>query len=108
MARSDLLLSLIADGLGVRVERPHDTETTVRGAALAAGLAAGLWSLDPSATNYVGRTLAQSGLRHDRHAEFEPSVNEAEQRRRRVRWERAVALSVAWADEEMELGKGVH
>lgn len=43
VANSDILLKLQADLLGVSVMKPHNTETTVLGAALLAGLAVGFW-----------------------------------------------------------------
>ncbi|WP_174296635.1 glycerol kinase GlpK [Sphingomonas bacterium] len=44
MAANDWLCGFLADLLGVPVERPHELETTARGAAFLAGLAIGLWS----------------------------------------------------------------
>ncbi|WP_298671538.1 glycerol kinase GlpK [uncultured Sphingomonas sp.] len=44
MAANDWLCQFLADLLEAPVERPHDLETTARGAAFHAGLAAGLWS----------------------------------------------------------------
>jgi glycerol kinase len=44
MAANDWLCGFLADLLEVPVERPHDLETTARGAAFHAGLATGLWS----------------------------------------------------------------
>ena len=43
MTASELLLQIQADILGVEVVRPTITETTVLGAAYAAGLAVGVW-----------------------------------------------------------------
>jgi glycerol kinase len=43
MAANDWLCGFLADLLEVTVERPHDLETTARGAAFHAGLAIGLW-----------------------------------------------------------------
>jgi glycerol kinase len=44
MAANDWLCRFLADLLTIPVERPVDVETTARGAAFHAGLAAGLWS----------------------------------------------------------------
>ncbi|WP_267382652.1 MULTISPECIES: glycerol kinase GlpK [unclassified Sphingomonas] len=44
MAGNDWLCGFLADLLEVAVERPHELETTARGAAFLAGLATGLWS----------------------------------------------------------------
>ncbi|HRJ73819.1 MAG TPA: FGGY-family carbohydrate kinase, partial [Terrimicrobiaceae bacterium] len=40
---SNLLMQMQADALGVKVDRPKNIETTARGAAMLAGLGAGLW-----------------------------------------------------------------
>lgn len=42
-AKNDLLLQFQSDVLGVEIHRPRITETTALGAALLAGLAAGIW-----------------------------------------------------------------
>ena len=44
MAANDWLCGFLADLLEVPVERPHEVETTARGAAFLAGLATGIWS----------------------------------------------------------------
>ena len=44
MAANDWLCAFIADLLEIPVERPDDQETTARGAAFLAGLAAGVWA----------------------------------------------------------------
>ena len=44
MAANDWLCGFLADLLEVPVERPHELETTARGAAFLAGLATGVWS----------------------------------------------------------------
>ena len=44
MAANDWLCGFLAGLLDAPVERPHDLETTARGAAFLAGLATGLWS----------------------------------------------------------------
>ncbi len=43
-ARNDFLCQFQSDILGIPVVRPHDLETTARGAAFAAGLTVGLWA----------------------------------------------------------------
>ena len=43
-ARNNLLMQFLSDILGVKIIRPQDTESTVRGAAYLAGLATGFWS----------------------------------------------------------------
>ena len=43
MAVNDPFCQFLADILGQNVDRPIDTETTARGAALLAGLGSGVW-----------------------------------------------------------------
>jgi glycerol kinase len=88
VSASDAACQIQADLIGVPVVRAHDTETSVRAAALLAGLGAGIWRdqatlppLDPSA---------------DR---FEPQSNPAYNAHLRELWEQAVARSQHWAME---------
>jgi glycerol kinase len=54
MVANDWLMQRLADILGLPVERPRHIETTVRGAAALAGLAAGLYpSLDAIAAQWA-------------------------------------------------------
>ena len=75
-----------ADLLGVPVVRPHQTETTALGAALLAGLAAGLWQgLDELA-----------GLwRAERR--FDPTGSADWRASRLAEWHRAVERARGWA-----------
>ncbi|MFO0893536.1 MAG: glycerol kinase GlpK [Phycisphaerales bacterium] len=84
---SDLLMQFQADVMGVRVERPSVLESTAMGAALMAGLAAGLWK-DVSALERVRRV--------DRS--FSPLMTAAERERRMRVWHRAVERSTHWAE----------
>ncbi|MBM3999278.1 MAG: glycerol kinase GlpK [Planctomycetes bacterium] len=78
-ARSDLLLQMQADVLGVPVERVAESESTALGAALLAGLGVGVWrSVDELAhVVRIERT-------------FTPSIDEEQRTRRVERWRRAV------------------
>ncbi|HEX3275200.1 MAG TPA: glycerol kinase GlpK [Gemmatimonadales bacterium] len=82
---NDWLMQFQADVLGVPVERPDMVETTALGAAGLAGVALGVWR---------GTDEFLAGRRFRR---FEPSSSEAERRRRREGWQRAVATTLAWA-----------
>jgi glycerol kinase len=80
MVVNNWFVQCLADTLGMPVERPRFTETTVLGAAALAGLAAGLYpSLD---------VLAQ---RWQRDALFEPALDPAEREARYAGWRDAVA-----------------
>ncbi|HEU67745.1 MAG TPA: glycerol kinase, partial [Candidatus Acetothermia bacterium] len=85
-ARSDFLCQFQADILEVPVLRPGDLETTGRGAALAAGLAAGLW------------TMAEFRLICSAHgAAFQPRPDSANQQGLVAGWHRAVERARGWA-----------
>jgi glycerol kinase len=77
-ARNDLLMELQADLSGATLERSRDVEATARGAALLAGLAAGLWS-------------DLGGLPEPASERFEPRLGAPERARELARWRRAVA-----------------
>ena len=71
----------------MEVERPADVETTAAGAAIAAGLGAGVWK-DVS-------DVPTSGDDIDRR--FEPAISEAERQAQSARWSKAVEASFGWA-----------
>jgi len=79
-AANDLLLELQADLAHTRVQRPATVAATARGAALLAGLGAGLWR-DPG---------APAGLR-DGLREFRPRLAAPERAARLAAWREAVA-----------------
>ncbi len=82
-AANGFLMQFQADLLGVPVERPANVETTAWGAALLAGLAAGVYDLDASWTA---------------EARFEPQMPEAERERLLHDWHRAVDRTKGWAE----------
>jgi glycerol kinase len=71
----------------VPVERPAFQETTSLGAALAAGLAVGMWSREQ---------VFAAGT--DGKARFEPSVSSAASDLRFSRWQKAVSRCLDLAD----------
>jgi glycerol kinase len=80
MVVNNWFVQCLADTLGLAVERPRYTETTVLGAAALAGLAAGLY---PSLESLAGRW--------QRDALFEPGLDAAEREARYAGWRDAVA-----------------
>lgn len=88
-ARSDLLLQLQADALGVPVVRTARMESTVYGAAFMAGLKAGLWP-DLKAISALWQA----------DAVFEPHISAPEREAWLERWSAAVSRARAWAHEE--------
>ncbi|TRW18270.1 glycerol kinase GlpK [Glacieibacterium frigidum] len=84
MVANDWLCQDLADTTGLIVERPRVIETTALGAAMLAGVGAGLFaSLDEAAA------MRQS----DRV--FEPAISPEDRAARRARWARAVAQALA-------------
>jgi len=79
MVVNDWLLQSLADLTGIPVERPEVTETTALGAALLAGLGAGV---------YTGTADIEDMWRAERRCE--PRMEEAERDQRYARWTEAV------------------
>ncbi len=79
-SQNDVLMQFQADVLGVKLVRPKMIETTVMGAALLAGLGAGLWR---------GVDDLRRVWNADR--DFKPTMSDAKVREYVSRWERAVA-----------------
>lgn len=91
-ARSDFLCRFQAEVLGIPVLRSADLETTLRGAALAAGLAAGLWT----EAEVVEASAADL-------SPFLPTWDAARRARHLGAWARAVDRSRRWAAEGSSL-----
>ena len=85
MARNAWFLQRQADVLGIPIFQATHSEATALGAALLAGLRAGIW---PDLNSL--RKLATSGRR------FDPNMAEPERRRALERWRRAVAAVIAF------------
>jgi glycerol kinase len=85
-AANDWLMQFQADVLGVPVERPSSIETTALGAAVLAGVSAGVWADAGAFAATRGRTR------------FDPSPSRAAQRGL-AGWHRAVRAALAWARE---------
>jgi glycerol kinase len=86
MVVNDSLMQLQADLAGTRVVRPSQVETTVLGAAYAAGLAVG-----------VLPDLEELRSRWQLERAFEPNIAEDERALRRSAWDKALERSLSWA-----------
>ncbi|KAF5134524.1 Glycerol kinase 1 [Metarhizium anisopliae] len=86
LSNSELCMQTQADLSGIRVDRPAMRETTSLGAAIAAGLATGVWSSidDLKDINSTHRTV------------FEPKMGKEERAASRKMWERAVEMCRGW------------
>ncbi|CAI7618560.1 unnamed protein product [Penicillium glandicola] len=86
MSNSDLAMQTQADLISIPVYRPKMRETTALGAAIAAGLAVGLWR------NFAElRDINRSG-----GVVFEPQVPRQESATKFGQWEKAVQMSRGW------------
>ncbi len=74
--------------IGIPVNRPGMRETTALGAAIAAGLASGVWESfdDLRNVNVEGQTV------------FKPQISEEKASVQFERWEKAVQMSKGWAN----------
>lgn len=88
MTKNDLLMQIQADLLGIPVARPAYVETTVLGAAFAAGLATGL---------YGGEQELLRTRRIERR--FEPAIAPGERERMLRGWSKALERSLGWVEE---------
>lgn len=99
LSNSDLTMQFQADVTGIPVDRPAMRETTALGAAIAAGLATGVWNklTDLRDVNRTGRKI------------FQPSEDRAPIGRMVRKWEQAVEMSRGWvlteADAQEELDR---
>jgi glycerol kinase len=87
MTANRWLLQCLADTLGVPVERPRMAETTAFGAALLAGLGAGVFA-----------SVADLGAAWRAEDRIEPRSTEAEREERYARWRDAVDRTLSSAD----------
>lgn len=89
LSNSDLCMQTQADISGIPIDRPAMRETTALGAAIAAGLATGVWREleDLSQVNRKGRKV------------FEPQMSKQKSAKLFKRWEQAVEMSRGWIND---------
>lgn len=89
LSNSDLCMQTQADISGIPVDRPAMRETTALGAAIAAGLATGVWKEleDLSQVNRRDRKL------------FEPQISKEKSEKMVRMWNQAVEMSRGWVRE---------
>ncbi len=93
MTANETLMQFQADLLGVDVIRPVVAETTALGAAYAAGLAVGYWES-------TADIVANWGEDKRWHSQMDSATRE----RLRRGWDKAVARTLDWVDEDVEQG----
>lgn len=88
MCNSDLCMQTQSDLISIPVRRPAMRETTALGAAIAAGLAVGVWESieELKEVNTEGSTT------------FKPAISKEDSAARFSRWEKAVEMSKGWAN----------
>lgn len=82
---SDLLMQTQSDILGVAVERPSNIESTALGAAMLAGLGAGIWP-DIEALSAI----------HNTERRFEAEIGARDRKSKLKTWKRAVKRAQKW------------
>ncbi|PKS08756.1 hypothetical protein jhhlp_004809 [Lomentospora prolificans] len=85
MCHSDLVMQIQSDIIGIPVKRPMTLEATALGAAIAAGMAVGIWN-----------SFEDLNKLEKSRAVFEPKITAKEASRRFARWEKAVEMSRGW------------
>lgn len=90
LSNSDLCMQTQADISGIPVDRPAMRETTALGAAIAAGLATGVWKEldDLKDVNRKGRKA------------FKPSQSREKAEKRFKKWNQAVEMSRGWITDD--------
>ncbi|CAN8097962.1 unnamed protein product [Discula destructiva] len=90
LSNSDLCMQTQADISGIPVDRPAMRETTALGAAIAAGLATGVWKEldDLKEVNRKGRKV------------FQPSQSREIAEKRFKKWNQAVEMSRGWVTDD--------
>ncbi|CAO3701027.1 hypothetical protein G6F70_005518 [Rhizopus microsporus] len=93
VSNSNVAMQIQADLLGIQVERPAMRETTALGAAIAAGLAVGVWKSVHDLDN----------VNVDNVSRFEPHLAQDQREERYKVWKKAVETSLHWKDDVEEL-----
>jgi glycerol kinase len=83
MSVNDWIAQDLADMLDLPVERPADIESTALGAAMLAGVGAGLFT-----------SLADASAMRPRYTHFAPAAADGERHRRLAAWDRLLAKSI--------------
>jgi glycerol kinase len=92
MSQSNLCMQIQADISQRSISRPKMLETTALGAAIAAGLAVGVWS-----------SLEElKEVNEDDRTEFRPRIGRKKSERMFGRWEKAVEMCRGWVTDEEE------
>lgn len=83
---SNLLMQIQSDLIGTKVERPKNVETTALGAAMMAGLGAGVW-----------KNVAELSQIREVDRTFQPASTAKDRREKMKIWKKAVKRAQNWA-----------
>lgn len=83
---SDILMQIQADALGIDIDRPRNVETTALGAAMMAGLGAGIW-----------RNVDELTAIREIDRAFVPNTTSKDRRSHLKAWRQAVKRAKNWA-----------
>eukprot|EP00727_Mastigamoeba_balamuthi_P001156 m51a1_g11037 putative glycerol kinase-like isoform x2 (506) ;mRNA; r:431338-433437 len=86
MTKADVLVQMQADVLGIPTARQAMRETTALGAALAAGIAVGVWCVSNGTVAGISRDVTV----------FKPTTTEEQRQQSLQRWNKAVERSLNW------------
>lgn len=89
VSNSDVAMQIQADILGIPVQRPSMRETTAFGAAIAAGLAVGVWKDIHELDNVNSEAVTT----------FETHLTAKEREEKHKVWRKAVEASLHWTDD---------
>lgn len=83
---SDLLMQIQADAVGTKIERPRNVETTALGAAMMAGLGAGVW-----------RNVDELATIRETDKTFLPNTTAKDRKAKQKTWRQAIKRAKHWA-----------
>lgn len=87
-------MQIQADTLTISIHRPEMTEITALGAAIAAGLAKGVWKDVP--------TMQKAFAEHHKEDVFNGNLDDKQRKKKWELWEWGVQRSFGWVKEELQ------
>jgi glycerol kinase len=94
LSQSQEMMQIQADTLTISIHRPEMTEITALGAAIAAGLATGVWK--------DMKSMEDAFADHHREDRFDGKLDEKARAKKWELWEWGVEKSFGWVKEELE------
>jgi glycerol kinase len=104
VSMSNELLQLLSDATGREVQRPINIETTALGAAIAAGVGAGVWPATRASFDVGSIVLQQLEGSVGQYTTFKPSISDSQRATQFAAWKDAVKLSYATRTPSEEAG----